>query len=121
MPTKPLTPCNYPRCMTRCEGPYCSHHLKALGAIDREERGSAAKRGYNARHRKWRLMVLARNPLCVRCLAEDKTSAATVADHVVPLDPKNPTGGDWSLDNGQGLCHAHHNQKTGAEKKAPWS
>ena len=55
-------------------------------------------------------MVLARDPVCRSC----SRVQATVADHIMPLRQ----GGGWSLRNGQGLCHACHNKKTGAERRA---
>lgn len=35
------------------------------------------------RYRRWRRVYLARHPLCVRCAAHGRTSAATDVDHVV--------------------------------------
>jgi|TARA_Y100000310_G_scaffold255356_1_gene262760 5-methylcytosine-specific restriction protein A len=63
-------------------------------------------------------MVLHRHPRCVTCLEAGRVALSTVADHVVPLDPKNPSEGDWHLKNGQGLCVPCHNAKTAKEKKA---
>jgi 5-methylcytosine-specific restriction protein A len=73
-------------------------------------RGTAASRGYDARHRKWRRLILATDPVCRIC----HIGASTVADHVTPLED----GGDWSLENGQGLCSRCHNRKTVAETAA---
>ena len=42
---------------------------------------------------------------------------STVADHIEPLDNRNPYDGNWSLSNGQGLCHACHNKKTAEDKR----
>lgn len=61
-------------------------------------------------------MVLARDPLCVHCEEAGRVTPATVADHITPLDPLDPYAGDWSMENGQGLCHACHNRKTSTEK-----
>lgn len=44
-------------------------------------------------------------------------AVATVADHIEPLDPRNPYAGNWSLNNGQGLCHGCHSKKTYAEHR----
>ena len=87
------------------------HHIPKREA----ERGTAASRGYNARHRRWRKLVLARDPACVMCLEMGHVTPATVADHVNPIDPANPAAGDWSLENGQGLCQTCHNRKTARE------
>jgi 5-methylcytosine-specific restriction endonuclease McrA len=59
-------------------------------------------------------MVLARHPLCQMC----GDTVATVADHIEPLDPRDPRAGNWSLDNGQGLCHGCHARKTFSERRA---
>ena len=87
------------------------------GRDESKERGTAAQRGYDARHRRWRRAVLARHPICQMCLKQGKTISATVADHIEPLDPRNPRAGNWSVEeNGQGLCHACHNRKTADER-----
>lgn len=51
-----------------------------------------------------------RDPICKMCGRE----AATVADHIKPL----AQGGDWSLENGQGLCHGCHSIKTRRENSS---
>ncbi len=61
-------------------------------------------------------MVLHRHPLCVACKLAGRVRLSTVADHVVPLDPKNPSQGDWHLKNGQGLCVDCHAVKTASEQ-----
>jgi len=48
--------------------------------------------------------VLARDPICRSC----RRAPSTEADHIVPL----AQGGDWSLENGQGLCKTCHSRKT---------
>lgn len=76
-------------------------------------RGTAASRGYDARHRAWRAAVIARDPYCkigIKCEGEARS---TVADHVKPLNK----GGDFSLDNGQGCCASCHDWKRGALDK----
>ena len=63
-------------------------------------------------HRRWRLMILARHPLC-----RDPAGCrqpGVVADHIRPL----ADGGDWSLENGQGMCVRHHNAKAARERAA---
>jgi hypothetical protein len=67
-------------------------------------------------HRKhWytlRAMVLARDPLCLICLANGDTppKPSTVADHKIPHN------GNFdlfcSMENLQGLCARHHGEKT---------
>lgn len=76
-------------------------------------RGTAAQRGYNSAWRKARAGYLARHPLCVQCLADGITTAATVVDHI------RPHRGDqrlfWNRDNWQPLCKRHHDIKTATE------
>jgi 5-methylcytosine-specific restriction enzyme A len=69
-------------------------------------RGSAAERGYDARHARWRRAVLATYPNCVDCGADGKPGDH--ADHVVPL----AAGGDWSIENGRRRCGPCHSRKT---------
>lgn len=111
MPRRLETPCSYPRCRRVSGERFCVEHARLSSAEDSRERGTSARRGYDARHRRWRTMVLARSPVCKLC----RDKAATVADHIVPLNPSDPRSGDWSLENGQGLCHACHNRKTKTE------
>ncbi|MEM8783082.1 MAG: HNH endonuclease signature motif containing protein [Planctomycetota bacterium] len=78
-------------------------------------RGSAASRGYDADHRRWRLAVLRRDPLCVLCKREGRITPATVADHIVPIavDPSRRL----DLDNGRGLCVTCHANVTDRFKR----
>ena len=120
MPNKPPSPCAHPGCSALAldTGNRCAAHRRVTYAQDRQVRGSSHERGYDARHRKWRLAVLARDPVCVMCNAE----LSTDADHIVALSK----GGTWALTNGAGLCHGCHSRKTaredgsfGREKTAP--
>lgn len=72
----------------------------------RDDRESAGARGYGARWRKLRKMVLAAQPLCVRC-----DRPAKHVDHIVPRSQ----GGDDSMANLQALCATCHNRKTARE------
>jgi 5-methylcytosine-specific restriction endonuclease McrA len=62
------------------------------------------------KHRRWRTLVICKDPVCVKC----KEEWTTTADHILPLED----GGDWSLENGQGLCTSCHSRKTAREKAA---
>lgn len=75
------------------------------GELSRE-RGSAASRGYDKHHRRWREAVLARDLVCVlqQRFHAGQVRGATVADHIVPLSK----GGGWELTNGRGLCRECH-------------
>lgn len=73
-----------------------------------QRRGSASSRGYGRRWRRLRAMILVQSPLCVMCLAENRTTAAVEVDHITPLRD----GGDNTIENLQPLCKSHHSQKT---------
>jgi 5-methylcytosine-specific restriction protein A len=91
--------------------PTCRAPRQAAGRRRRDiRRGSASSRGYGVHHRRWRRLVLARDPLCVDPYRVHgaRPVPATVADHVVPLQD----GGGWALENGQGLCDECHERKT---------
>ena len=62
------------------------------------------------RWRKVRKMVLAKQPLCVLCLEDDRTNTADLVDHVIPI---KDGGAAYDLANLQALCHTHHNRKHG--------
>jgi len=79
----------------------------------RDNRPSAARRGYGSRWRKLRLMQLRRYPLCQwpGC-----NKPATDVDHIVP----RASGGTDDADNLQSLCHAHHSVKTATQDGGGW-
>lgn len=54
-----------------------------------------------------RLRFLAKHPLCVRCLDQGRTEAATVVDHITPHKGDVRLFRDRS--NWQALCTTHHN------------
>ncbi len=58
---------------------------------------------------------LAENPLCVQCLAVDRTAALDQVDHVIPVTgPDDPTF--WDEDNWQALCAPCHRSKSAKER-----
>ena len=83
---------------------------RALRRFYRDERATAAQRGYDAHHRRWRRAILRRDPLCVLCLLQGRTTPAMVADHIIPIavDPSRRL----DLANGRGLCVTCHAQVT---------
>ena len=110
-PTAPLKPCRWPECPKLTSGRFCPEHQAAEYRRQDQFRGSAASRGYDARHRKWRKLVLARVPFCRGWPTGshgEHPVPSTVADHVVPL----AEGGTWDLENGQGLCVSCHGRKS---------
>ncbi|MDW5315005.1 HNH endonuclease [Rhizobium sp. PL01] len=88
--------------------------FRPVGAPTRQEqkreadrwRGNAADRGYNHRWSKARDTFVARNPLCIGCLAMGRSIAATVVDHVDPHhgDPEK----FWDTTMWQPCCKWHH-------------
>lgn len=70
------------------------------------DRGSARARGYTSRWDRAAKRFKADNPLCVGCLAVEKTVEAKVVDHIMPHR------GDmelfWSPSNWQAACAWHH-------------
>ncbi len=105
MALRPLHSCRHPGCPALLRGPvsYCPAHQPPRWRTAPED-----QRQYDsAKHRTWwRKAVLAEHPTCP-CGAP-----ATVADHIVSLK----RGGEWGLDNGQGLCLRCHQSKRGRER-----
>ncbi len=102
MPRRPAKACARQGCPKLASDWLCAdHESKRKQAYD-DGRPSAARRGYDARWRRLRRVVLSRQPVCP-C-----GSAATEVDHIVPKD----AGGDDSFDNLQALCKSCHSSKT---------
>lgn len=104
VPYKPLKPCAHPGCPELLpEGSrYCLAH--------NPKRYKVADPIYSsAKHRHWARMILSRHPICCSC----QEAPSAHADHITPLKQ----GGDYSLENGQGLCHPCHNRKTSKENQ----
>lgn len=82
---------------------YCARHEQPILA----ER-SRLKRLYKSPlHQQWRKVILQRDKICTKC----GKAPAIVADHKKPLR----FGGDWSYDNGAGMCKACHGRKSVVE------
>lgn len=113
MPVKPKKPCRQPGCPELVDTGYCDRHKKQEQKQYDERRGSSTERGYDARWRRYRLMYLRRNPLCVMCEDEGKLTPATVVDHITPH--KGNYELFWDETNHQSLCAHHHNVKTAKE------
>lgn len=107
MPTRALRPCVQPGCGTLVPRGRCALHRQQ----HERYREKVADRGYGGRHRRWRALILAREPLCRDC-----GKPSTDADHIIPLS----MGGDWSLENGAGRCHSCHSRKTAREARDPF-
>ena len=114
MPTKPKHPCNYAGCTQMVQGKrYCDEHEKKTVKDYERRRGTARERGYDSRWDKARRYYLKRHPLCVICLANDKTTAANEVDHIIPH--KGDKELFWDSGNWQALCKSCHSKKTAKE------
>lgn len=68
--------------------------------------------------RRWeplRKSVLDKQPLCVHCLKEGRTTLATDIDHILPI--REAPGLAFTLSNLQPLCSKCHGIKTAKETK----
>ncbi|MBK9272934.1 MAG: HNH endonuclease [Flavobacteriales bacterium] len=118
MPSRPGSVCLSPGCaavVPAGAGGWCDAHRPTSS----DERGSAASRGYGARWRRLRRMILSRSPLCADPFgdhaAAGRVELATDVDHIVP----RRDGGSDHAANLQTLCHSCHSRKTAAER-ARW-
>lgn len=68
---------------------------------------------YGYKWRQERERFLAKNPLCLHCLQERRTVAATEVDHKIPH--RGDMNLFWDQSNWQGLCKSHHSKKTATE------
>ena len=113
MPRRPMKQCAKPACHHRVESVqhvYCKQHrVEANKAYD-EQRGSSSSRGYGAKWRRLRKLVLNRDPLC-QCDDPTCNKPSTDVDHIIP----KRDGGRDSMDNLQGLAHECHSRKTALE------
>lgn len=116
MPRRAPKPCGWSGCGRLVDGGdfFCDrhyhHHKKETRAKERE-RGSAARRGYDRRWRKFRIFYLRRNPMCA--WSEGCDQAAREIDHIKPLARG---GSKYDYSNLQALCKAHHSMKTQEEQ-----
>lgn len=119
MPVSASKPCGHPGCGALVNGTrYCPKHQQDNHQYD-QRRGSSAQRGYGYRWQKASKAFLARNPLCRYCLREERITASTIVDHIVPHR------GDpvlfWDESNWQALCSTCHNSIKQSEEKNPLS
>ena len=112
MPRRPPHPCTTVGCGALTHAAHCDDHRKDGYARDRARRGTTKQRGYDAPHKLWRLAILNRDPVCVICEKDGRTTPSTVADHIIPL---RRGGARFDEANGQGMCSTCHGRKTLAE------
>ncbi|WEL95516.1 holin [Xanthomonas phage vB_XooS_NR08] len=70
----------------------------------------------SSKWRKLRAMFLKSNPLCVYCLEDNRTTAATVVDHIVAH--RGDIDLFWSEDNLQPLCQQCHSSRKQSEERS---
>ena len=113
MPRRPNVPCQHPGCpeLVPYGQKYCDKHK----GQHRNDRPTAAAKGYSTRWQRARKMYLAAHPLCVRCLEEGRYVQATVVDHIVPHRGDQKLF--WDESNWQALCKHCHDTKTMTEDR----
>jgi len=147
MPSLPKHPCNSPGCGALCDGEsYCPDHRRQTRQQWDERRGTSAERGYDAAHRRLRVLCFIRDEWrCVDCgwepnvvkdfrqfdlgpppveqvLAElrerfSQGEKHLHADHQVPIHDRPDLR--LSLDNLRTRCNACHGAKTMRESVSP--
>jgi len=111
-------------CKKLADGAYCADHIDTLREAkrehDRKRRSDPLRKLYNtARWAAIRLIVLARDPLCMDGRVCECKALSTVVDHKMPARLWVCNGGDFfDESNLQGLCAACHNTKTAEEDGA---
>ena len=72
------------------------------------------KRYSHSSYRRRRAVFMAANPLCVECESKGVIEAATVLDHIKPVEQ----GGSFhDADNWQALCVTCHARKSNRDKR----
>lgn len=79
-----------------------------------KNRPNFRQRGYSWEWSKYSLRFRQENPLCAECLKQDRVTAATCVDHIVPH--KGDMELFWNPGNHQSLCEKCHNTKSAKEK-----
>ena len=116
MPKRPRKACNKAGCPELIEpgNTYCDkHRIERINRYERYERDQKSKKLYRYRWQKTSKYFLSHNPLCVECKKNDKVTAATVTDHIVPHKRNKKLF--WNRSNWQALCKSCHDRKTAKE------
>lgn len=114
MPIMPKRPCPHPGCGVLVERGRCPAHQRTQRQQYDSRRGNSAARGYDRRWRNYRLQYLREHPLCVECSKQHRTTAATVVDHITPVNGRDDPL-FWDEGNHQALCAPCHSVKTARE------
>lgn len=110
MPVAPPSYCLEVGCSVLVSSGRCPEHERAY---DRR-RGTSAERLYDYRWREYSKRRLRRHPLCVLCLDEGRTTAATVTDHRIPH--KGNRRLFWDRSNHQSVCAPCNTRKANREE-----
>ena len=120
MPQRPPRPCRAPMCpnTTRERHGYCPQHARQASGWERHHNGkSSTARGYGARWRRLRALVLERDRYlcqCEECQRLGRLRPAAEVDHVTP----KAHGGTDDPGNLRAMARACHRRKTQAEALA---
>ena len=109
MPRKPKRPCLYQGCpnLTDDKSGYCELHRKSeRRKYDKYERDPDVKKIYGHQWEKIRNRYIMQHPLCERCLAEGRSTLATIVHHKLPVR----RGGTHAEDNLMSVCASCHNK-----------
>lgn len=122
MPDRIWKQCKVAGCSGLTRGKYCDKHAhleaqdkcKMQSRYNRTARDPEAQAFYESPEwRKLRVLHLKRNPLCEKCFADGKITAAVIVDHKVGI---KDGGGRLDGENLQSLCRSCHNKKTAQER-----
>jgi 5-methylcytosine-specific restriction protein A len=117
MPWAAPTVCRHVGCRTLVSSPgMCKlHKSQANREYNRQRAGlnvQTDKWYHTARWQKLRASILAAEPLCRMCVAEDRVTMAELVDHIKPVKFE---GEFWDRGNLQPLCTKCHEVKSYAE------
>jgi 5-methylcytosine-specific restriction protein A len=79
--------------------------------VQRQERPSACKRGYDRDWQEYSIIYRINHPFCIQCFARGRIVPAAHVDHIQPVTgPADPLF--WDETNHQSLCASCHSAKT---------
>lgn len=118
----PMRVCTVPGCPTLVpaggKDNRCAEHRKQAGR-ERSRRRPELRYYNSPAHKRWRVAVLSRDPVCVLC----RQAKSTVADHY-PLSVVDLIARRLPLDrleNGRGLCASCHGKETARMQPGGWN
>ena len=122
MPYQSKKPCNQSGCpeLVAANKTYCPTHTREQSAVRHKRYDNNRDEKYarfysSARWQKVRNIYIRNNPLCESCRKQERITAATLVDHIIPVQA------DYSqrlaMDNLQSLCRSCHAKKTNRDKE----